>query len=321
MVAVRYEQDLQIKVRERYKRLLTSNYAAWGTTVRVTRDWIRDQRPLALLLHEAARAEPDLDPSTWVNGTLTSRGNNDWPHRTEAGQATLCWALMEQCANDPDPKRAVLMLGSSSNVNDAIREATENYLQPLFEYLSERVGDASSVLHVMDRYVRVIEWFDRAELAASYELDTVHGEDIYNRHLRRFLFGEGLDMPFTEAASPSGESDALSNLDSDDPLVCELKLFDNDNKGKRHVASGVHQAIQYANDFGKNTAYLVIVNLSGRALNLPTDNDAKTWPPVLDVGGVRIYVIVARGNRRSSASKLGKTDPITWTREDLIDQD
>lgn len=318
---MRYEQDLQIKVRERYRRLLTSNYAAWGTTLKVTRDWIRDQRPLALLLDEAARVEPDLDPPTWVNETLGSRGYGDWPHRTESGQAALCWALMDQWANDPDAKRAVLMFGRGSNVNDLVREVTEEYLQPLFDYLSERVGDTSSVLHVMDRYIRFIEWFDRAELAALYELDTVHGEDIYNRHLRRFLFSEGLDMPFTEPVSPSGESDALSNLDSDDPLVCELKLFDNDNKGKRHVASGVHQAVHYANDYGKNTAYLVIVNISGRSLNLPTDSDSKRWPPVLDVGGVRVYLITARGNRRASASKLGKADPITWTREDLVDQD
>ena len=119
----------------------------------------------------------------------------------------------------------------------------------------------------MSRYVRVIEWFDRDELAAKYELDTGHGEEIYNKHLRRFLFSEGFDMPYTEAASPSGDSDVLSNLESDDPLVCELKLFDNDSRGTRHVASGVHQALQYAQDHGKNTAYLVIVNLSGRPLN------------------------------------------------------
>jgi hypothetical protein len=318
---MRYEEDLQLKVRERYRRLLTSNYTAWGTTLKVTRDWILGQRPLTLLLTEAARAEPDLDPPTWVSETIGNQGFSDWPHTTEDGQATLCWAIMNQWAEEVDPRQAAMMLSGATNINDSVRETTENYLQPLFDYLSERVGDTSSVLHIMDRYVRVIEWFDRDALAASYDLDTVHGEEIYNRHLRRFLFSEGLDMPYTEAASPSGDSDALSNLETDDPLVCELKLFDNVNKGKRHVASGVHQAVQYAHDYGKDTAYLVIVNLSGRALNLPTDADSKTWPPVLDVGGVRIYMINARGNRRASASKLGKTDPITWTREDLIDLD
>lgn len=318
---MRYEEDLQLKVRERYRKLLVSNYATWVNTLRVTRNWIRDQRQLVSLLTEATLFEPNLDSEGWAKATLEIRGHVDWPHTTEQGQAALSWALMNQIADKSDYRQVTLMLSHKTNFADGVRQTTEDFIQPLFDYLAERVADASSVLHIMSRYVRVIEWFDRDELASKYELDTGHGEEIYNKHLRRFLFSEGFDMPYTEAASPSGDSDVLSNLESDDPLVCELKLFDNDSRGKRHLASGIHQALQYAQDHGKNTAYLVIVNLSGRPLNLPSDGDSKTWPPYVDLDGVRICLIVARGNRLASASKLGKADPINWIREDLIIKD
>jgi hypothetical protein len=128
-------------------------------------------------------------------------------------------------------------------------------------------------------------------------------------------------MPFSQARSASGESDLLSDLDSDDPLVCESKVFDGANRDKRHLASGVHQAIQYANDYSKDVAYLVVVNISGRPLALPTDGDPKQPPPYLDVAGVRVHLIAVRAKPTASASKLGRPAPITVTRDNLVDPD
>lgn len=318
---MRYEEDLQLKVRERYRKLLISNYATWISTLKVTCNWIRDQRQLVSLLEEASLFEPNLDLEGWAQESLTVRGHVDWPHTTEQGQASLSWTLMNEIATKSDFRQVTIMLTNETNYANGVRQVTEDFIQPLFDYFTECISDASSVLYAMSRYVRVIEWFDRDELSAQYRLDTGHGEEIYNKHLRRFLFSEGFEMPYSEAASPSGESDILSNLESDDPVVCELKLFDNDSKGKLHVASGVHQALQYAQDHGKNNAYLVVVNLSGRQLNLPSDGEIKSWPPYVDLDGVRIYLITVRGNRLASASKLGKPNPINWTRGDLISKE
>src|SRR5690606_2741758 len=178
-------------------------------------------------------------------------------------------------------------------------------LEPLFNYLTDRVGAESSVLYMLERYVRRLEWFDRQDLYERAMADGQKTEETYDNDLRRFLFSEGINMPFSQARSASGESDVLSDLDSDDPLVCELKVFDAASRGKRHVASGVHQAIQYANDYGKSVAYLVIVNISGRPLELPTDGDAKQPPPYLDIAGVRVYLIAVRAKPTVTASKLG----------------
>ncbi len=37
----------------------------------------------------------------------------------------------------------------------------------------------------------------------------------------------------------------LTDLDTDDPLVCELKIYDAENRGKRHLASGGGHSIAY----------------------------------------------------------------------------
>jgi hypothetical protein len=53
-------------------------------------------------------------------------------------------------------------------------------------------------------------------------------------------------MPFSQARSASGLSDVLAELDSDDPLVCEVKVFDGAGRSKHHLATGVGQVLHYA---------------------------------------------------------------------------
>lgn len=209
----------------------------------------------------------------------------------------------------------------TNNINDKLRAASERIFSPLFDYLIERTGERSSTIHVLERYVRLVEWFDRDQLIAQYDSNTQAGEAVFNRHLRRFLFKEGIDLPFTEAQSPSGESDALSGLNTNDPLVCEIKVFDARNRRRKHIATGLHQAVSYAQDYGKTEAHLVLVNVSGHPLAVTGDNDDKQWPPYIEIGGVRVYIIIVRARRLASASKLGPARQVLFTRVDLTDPD
>lgn len=321
---MRRQEDLQIKLRERYRRLLVSDHDAYDSTLRVVRDFIAGDPLLQSLLIEASRVEPELDVEAWLaalgEGGGWSRGMG-WTHTTEAGQATLVWALVNGLVDDTIRIRSMWMITGERNFNDAARRFTEMALEPLFNFLGEAVGEQSSVLHALQRYVRVVEWFDRDALLRAYEADTQRGEAVYDQHLRRFLFSEGIDMPFSQARSPSGDSDAVSQLESENPLVCEVKLFDADGRGKRHLVAGIHQVLQYAEDYGKPEAHLVIVNVSGRPLELPSDGSDKQWPPYLDIAGVRVYLIVVRAKRAASASKLGKARPVQITREEAVDPD
>jgi hypothetical protein len=319
---VRYQQDLQVALRERFKRLMTTGYATYAHELSLICDWIRGQPALRSLIAEIASAEQDVDAGAWIK-SLQGHGNLQWPTTTEAGRARLIWELLQEMIGLGD--RATLNfrhgVTSASNLNEAARAITETLVAPLFDYLTERIGNESSVLYLIERYVRRVEWFDRAELYEKYKANTRQGEKVYDDDLRRFLFEQGINMPFSQAKSAAGLSDVVSELDTDDPLICEVKLFDTDNHPKRGIGSGVNQVVQYAHDYRKNAAYLVIINLSGRALELPTDGDEKAWPRYIDLEGVRVHLVVIRALPVESASKLGKAQPVTVTKQNLVDPD
>jgi len=330
---LRYQQDLQVNLRDRLRRLLVADCEDAGHEVRLVTGWIEQQPALRGILAEAERAEPDLDRDGL--GNALSQGGSGlgrsfrWPNQTEAGRAMLVWHLMRRMAAEDrdgtDGPRIVITyahaVSSETNMTDMWREFAERILRPMFDYLDERAGAESSLLYTLERYVRRVEWFERDDLYQHYLANRRNGEEIYDRDLRKFLFSEGINMPFSQAKSASGLSDVLTDLDTDDPFIGEVKLFDADNHGKRELATGVNQATQYAQDWRKTTGYLVTINLSGRALELPTDGPKGVWPPYLELGGIRVYLITVRALPTPTASQQGKPRPVSVTREDLINPD
>lgn len=234
---MRYQQNLQVSLRERLRRLMVANLEDASHEVRLVAGWITDQPALRVILTEAERAEPGLDPDALVSalgqgGTGLAR-NFRWPSQTEGGRAVLVlqlmWQIAAEDADGTDSAQIVLNYApaiSSADFHGLWREFTERILRPLFDYLDERVGAESSVLYVTERYVRRVEWFDRDDLYARAMQDTRKTEEVYDADLRRFLFSEGINMPFSQARSASGLSDVLADLDSEDPLVCEVKIYD-----------------------------------------------------------------------------------------------
>jgi len=47
------------------------------------------------------------------------------------------------------------------------------------------------------------------------------------------------------------------------------------------------------------------INLSGRPLTLPSDDEPKIWPPRITIAGVRVYLTSVRALPTASASKQG----------------
>jgi hypothetical protein len=319
---VRYQQDLQVALRDRLRRLMTTNYTAYAHEAGLVCDWISGQPGLRAILADIAAAEPDVSMDEWEEACAQAQ-NLVWLTRTEAGRARIIWEWLQSVATSGKSmhQRPITVISAERNINAELREVTELVVMPLFDYLGERIGSESSVLYYLERYVRRVEWFDREDLYERYQANTRKGEKVYDDHLRRFLFDQGLDMPFSQPKSASGLSDVIGDLDTDDPLVCEVKVFDADSRDKRSIASGVHQVINYAQDYSKTAAYLVVINLSGRALELPTDGSDKNWPRFVDIAGVRVHLISVRALPTVSASKMGKAKPVAITREDLADPD
>jgi hypothetical protein len=329
---MRYQQDLRVSLRDRLRRLMVANWEDAGHEVRLVTDWISAQPALRAILAEAERAEPGVDRDSLVNALQGAGGmarQFRWPSEKEAGRADLIWRLMQRISAEDrlgtGGDRIVLdytrSISGSSQLAEMWREFAERILRPMFDYLDEQIGAESTVLYTLERYVRRVEWFDRDDLYARAMADTRKAEDVYDADLRRFLFSEGINMPFSQAKSASGLSDVLSELDTDDPLVCEVKIFDGADRGKPYLAKGANQVTHYAIDHSKQVAYLVIINLSGRPLSFPDTADSKTWPPYVEIAGIRVYLVAVRALPTASASKLGKAAPVIVSHEDLVDPD
>jgi hypothetical protein len=321
---MRHQQDLQNALSNRLRRLLDAGHATSGQEIRLVTSWISGQPALRGILAEAEQVEPGLNFSAWENSLVSPILN--WPSRTDAGRATLAWKLMQHVADDPDLARRMALgnafsIGHTGTADDRSRVFVEMIFRPLFDFLIEQVGTRSSVLCVLERFLRRVEWFDREQLHDRFKRSSI-GEEIYNLDLQRFLFLDGDYITYAKARSASGEPDLVGDLDTDDPLVCEGKIFDGDGRGKSYLAKGVNQIIQYANDHNKNVAYLVIFNMTDKLLQLQSAGPENVWPPYIEQSGVRVYFVIIRAlPPETTASKQGKPTPIMITREDLINPD
>jgi hypothetical protein len=195
---------------------------------------------------------------------------------------------------------------------------TKHVVYPLVDYLQTRLAAESEVLHRLERMRRQIEWFEQEKLHRAFNENTRKGEELFDRRVREFLFAEGIDYPFSQPASPAGKSDVVAGLDGEDPLVCEIKLYDGDAYGPTYLRRGVGQAIRYAHDYGKSSAYLVIFNLSDDRLQLPSDEAIEVSPPRLLIEGVTVFQIVVQAKPVPSASKDHHRQVRTLQREQLV---
>jgi hypothetical protein len=319
---MRYQQDLQVQLRDRYRRLITSGYHNGPATLALVVGWIKQQQALQAIIAEAERASPEIDLVDFKQSMRQQEVR--WVSDSEAEQATFGWKVMVDLVgnrdpNDDDLKLYVMNYGSSGNLNDYWRELVEQVMQPFFDYAGEHISAGNSVLHVLERYVRTVEWFRREELHAKYANETANGEEVYNLDLQSFLFQDGNYITHAKARGASGEPDLIGDLATEDPLICDGKIFGH-GRMQSYLAKGYHQVLKYAQDYNKNTAYLVIFNLTNRLLQMPTDGKPGDWPAYIDSNGVRVYFVVIRAlPPATTASKAGKAPLVTIDRDDLFD--
>lgn len=321
---MRYQQDLQVQLRERYRRLMTSDHRHGQDELVLVTGWINKQSALRSIIAEAEKVSPKIDIDDFKE-TMRTTGDTRWVSDSEEERAFFGWKVMTDLANGKAQNRDetttwLMNYRESGNLVDNWRTFVERVMQPFFDYVGEQISAGNSVLHVLERYVRNTEWFTRDELHAKFTADTKNGEEVYNLDLQHYLFQDGNYITYAKARSAAGEPDLIGDLDTDDPLICDGKIFAAGGRGPAYLAKGFHQVIHYAQDYNKNVAYLVIFNLTDRLLLMPTDGPSGSWPPYVEEGGVRVYFIAIRAlPPTATASKLGKAKPATITREDLFD--
>ena len=313
---MRYLRGLQVQLQERCRQTAKTGSDGYRRQLGYLLAFFERTPALKAILDVIERAEPELDPQVWVDENFGHQGY-DWPP-TEIGRAKVALHLVRRMADDLDPFHIGMSITNEGNLDVIVREITSVVVEPLIDFVQQHLGTESEILYLLDRYRRRVEWFEKDRLLATYLEDTTRGEAAYDKDLRQFLFSEGVDYPFSQAASASGRADVLAGLEGDDPLVCDVKLFDGESRGIAYLSAGVRQVVQYATDYGKTAGHLVIINLSGEDLELPSDGEPGAWPPRIHAAGITVYLIPIRARVTATASKLGPAAPIRVAREDLV---
>ncbi|WP_417874065.1 hypothetical protein [Xanthomarina gelatinilytica] len=213
------------------------------------------------------------------------------------------------------------MFYNYGDANETLNGILENYLTPIFNVLHDKLDKSSSVIYLLEKYKKRTEWFAKKELSSQYQNAKKSFEQILEDDLRLFLFDQGIEYPFSTPASASGRADIVGEIETDDPLVLEIKIFDREkNYGKDRIKEGFTQIIKYANDYNKNVGYLVIYNMDKAELNFNFAEQNNIFPPRIVFNNKTFYFITINSLDTKSASKSGKTEQIEITENELTDK-
>ncbi|MBX2888007.1 MAG: hypothetical protein KF829_05090 [Ferruginibacter sp.] len=166
------------------------------------------------------------------------------------------------------------------------------YIQPITNYVEDILDESSSVLYLLEKYKVRTENFLKTELLNKYKALTKSYEQLLEDDLRLYLFDNGIDNPFSTPKSASGRADIVGMLDTIDPLVLEIKIYDAE-KGykKQRVIDGFNQVVRYANDYNKPVGYLIVFVIDHVEFSFQSSTNEKTWPVKIETQGKAFYII------------------------------
>ena len=208
---------------------------------------------------------------------------------------------------------------ATSDLTSATIYFTEMFVVPLYNYLVDQLEAANAMLYLLLRYKRWVEWFESRRLREAYNEAGRDGEAVLDEDVRRFLFESGVDYPYSQPRSPGGQVDVVAGLETEDPLVLEIKVWDS-RKGYREnrVRDGLRQVVDYAGKYGKDRGYIVVFNLDTLPLIFVGEVVPAEWPARIERGGVTYYFIaVDLAEQKRPPSQRDKGKPVKTNRVEL----
>ena len=288
-----YLRNLRVRLQERRIRLYKTDFRTYDAELRYFLQFLDDNTYIRSLL-ATLETNTSVDFEQWAT-ELSDMREVQFP-QSEEGRAKVCYGILKRCVGDDHDDNTLnwAHLFSSERKFDAmLRDLTAAVVDPFVNFLHDQIDDGGNVLYLIERFKLKAEWFRRKELYLLYQEDTSVGEASLDQELRANLFEGGIDYPFSQPSSPSGKADIVALLDSDDPLVLEVKVFDPDrSKDKSHLRQGFHQVLRYANDYNQSLGYLVIFNCSDRQLAISQEEaSGAEFPPRITYAGKTFFVI------------------------------
>ena len=236
-----------------------------------------DTPALAQLVHE-------LPSITYDFGVDFRDIRGQWPRGTES--YAIRWDAIKQMVDGgPDKVDEAWLQLSRHTQYEGLRKITEIFVIPISHFLVDHLASSSAMLYALLRYKRWAEWFKTDHLRERYRANESSGESVLDENLRRFLFESGIDYPFSQPASPGGRVDIVARLETDDPLVLEVKVWDSTKGYKENrVRDGLRQVMEYASKYGKDRGYIVVFNLDEQPLAFIGQISKGEWPPCIETG-------------------------------------
>lgn len=288
-----YQQNLRSQLQQRRIRLYKAVDNIYQNELKYLLTFIQATPYLRGLVQELMVQHPEVDSSSWRAAHFGDR-RFVLPD-SEGAAAKVCYGLIGEMAESEEADAACRFAWSftDSSADGAIRYFTEVFVDPFINYLHNKVDEGSNVLYFLEKYKRRTEWFHREELLNRVRSDSRQSEASVDRHLREYLFDQGVDYPFSTPHSPSGRADVVADVGEDQLLVMEVKLFDLERSYDRsYIRQGFRQIHDYAADYGQSVGYLVIFNCSPQTLVFRTSVQNRLWPPRIELDHKTFFLIV-----------------------------
>jgi hypothetical protein len=263
----KYLQTIRSKLQENYQLVERATWDAFQSELRLFFQFLENTYMVKSILDELRTVSVDV--GAWqalVNKERSFRLPDGYDYKQ---RAALCLAILEKIKNDRNQYAVTQMfslISSSSRVADHVNSFITNVLRPFYSYIDSRIDVGNLPLYLIRRFKHRTEWFQAEPLIDEYKKDTKHGEARLDMHLRKFLFDQGIDYPFSTPLSSSGRVDICANLDKDDYFIIEVKIFDAKTYEKGYVRKGFVQAVKYTEDYNKDMGFLVIFNVSDKRI-------------------------------------------------------
>lgn len=158
--------------------------------------------------------------------------------------------------------------GYDKERND-VQQCFNEIFEPILIYIELQIEQTHNILHILQRYKILCEWYEREKLQKETETS------ITKEHLSKYLFDNGFTYSLTETSVPSGRIDnfainiglkdprELSNLP--DAIIIEGKIYNGRKSVFGDVFKQVHKRIM---EFNFNEGYCVIFNKSDKNIVL-----------------------------------------------------
>lgn len=316
-----YNHNLRTNLQEWKNRLYKAPFENFGNQLRYLLSNIEGNRLLTGLYSEAVMRYPYSEDKLNEVADNAGYGSLDSTFENETQHASFCYQALKyfirEC-NSYNIHQTTYFIGK--NFEDSKENVIELLISPMLNYFHDRLDKSSSIIYLLEKYKRRTEWFTYVGLLEKYSSASKGYEQIFEDDLRLFLFDQGIDYPFSTPKSTSGRGDIIGAIDTEDPVIIEIKIFDR-TKGynKNRVKEGFSQIIKYANDYNKDVGYLVVFNVDTAELNFALKEKNNIFPPMVGLNNKAFFLIVVNLYGGVSASKIGTTEVITIDEAELTE--